>query len=96
LFCFGVFFNFQVYRQKHGKSGAKKTRMGGGVKRISSYTLSEKDVGAPPLSIGENRRSQAVAVTELLNLHPPLPYSGADISKIAFLVHFMMLFLMIS
>ncbi len=32
LFCFGVFFYFQVYRQKHGKSGAKKIRGGGGRK----------------------------------------------------------------
>ena len=45
------------------------------------YIIGEKDVRTPPLSIGENRRSLAVAVVELLNLHPPLFNSGADNSK---------------
>ncbi len=34
-----------------------------------------------PLSISENRRSLAVAVVELLHLHPPLFNSGADINS---------------
>ncbi len=52
-------------------------------KMLSSYTLSgKKDVRLSPLSIGENRRSLAIAVVELLNLHPPRSNSGADISCI--------------
>ena len=44
------------------------------------HIIGEKDVRTPPLSIGKSRRSLAVAVVELLNLHPPLSISGADIS----------------
>jgi len=40
--------------------------------------IGEKDVRTPPLSIAENRTSLAVAVLELLSLHPPLFISGAE------------------
>ncbi len=43
------------------------------------HIIREKDVRTPLLSIGENRRSLAIAVVELLSLHPPLSNSGADI-----------------
>jgi hypothetical protein len=43
------------------------------------HNIGEKDVRTPPLSIGENRRSLPLAVVELLNLHPPLFNSSADI-----------------
>ncbi len=43
------------------------------------HSNGEKYVPLSPLSIGENRRSLAVVVVELLNLYPPLSNSGVDI-----------------
>jgi len=42
--------------------------------------IGKKDVHLSPLSIGENLRSLAIAVVELLDLRSTLSNSGADIS----------------
>ena len=42
------------------------------------HNIISKHVLAQPPSIGENRRSLAVAVREIFVLHPPLFNSGAD------------------
>ena len=44
--------------------------------------LFKKSILSTLFSIGENRRSLAIVVVELLHLHLPLSYSGVDNSSV--------------